>query len=264
VSFSLQEAASLQVDLETATRLMREAFASWEGAHCGDDGKPPSIHVSDGFGTASCGSPEYNRDAGNANVVMFRDTVWPYASSSGDPLGQTTLTADDDGVIYDADIELNATEPLSTTETSDTLAAGQIVGQYDLLSLLTHEAGHFLGLDHSPVDDSVMQPELAPAVVRTQLSADDIAAICEVYPPDRDGQTCDDTPRGGFSPSCHASATHVASCSLQQQGTARASHAWLYGLSCLLALFVSRSRRRRSRRLCEASDRLLPALASML
>jgi hypothetical protein len=99
VSFSMQDAASLQVDLETATRSMREAFATWESAHCGEDGKPPSIHVSDGFGSASCGNPEYNRQAGNANVVMFRDTVWPYASSSGDPLGQTTLTADDNGVI---------------------------------------------------------------------------------------------------------------------------------------------------------------------
>jgi hypothetical protein len=53
----------------------------------------------------------------------------------------------------------------------------------DLEAALTHELGHFLGLDHSDVPGATMQPEamgFGATDLRT-LEADDIAGICAIY-----------------------------------------------------------------------------------
>ncbi|HET8934087.1 MAG TPA: hypothetical protein VFN67_11630, partial [Polyangiales bacterium] len=77
VSFSMNEAASSAVELGHATTMMREAFAIWEGARCGDNGEKPSIKISDAYGPAVCEYAQYNVHAGNANLVIFRDDEWP-------------------------------------------------------------------------------------------------------------------------------------------------------------------------------------------
>src|SRR5689334_8547873 len=53
-------------------------------------------------------------------------------------------------------------------------------GGSDLQTVLTHEIGHFLGLDHSAVVKAMMFP-YAPPLERT-LSSDDVAAISTLYP----------------------------------------------------------------------------------
>jgi Matrixin len=211
VSFSLSRAAAPELELESARALMAEAFAVWESARCGPEQAKPSISVSDAFAPALCRTPEYNPQGGNANLIMFRSESWPY-ESSGDPLGATTLTFDDTGQIYDADIEINATAALvilpEPTADPDAgighVSYGVITGEYDVLTLMIHEAGHFLGLDHSREENSVMEAGVGAGVVRTRLSPDDVAAICSAYPPERKVPACDPRPRGGFSTVCDA------------------------------------------------------------
>ena len=239
VSFSLQEAASSAIDLEHATALMREAFAIWESARCGDAGEKPSVSVSDAFGPAVCATAQYNTRSGNANLVLFRDDDWPY-SGVGRELAATWLTVDGQGVILDADIEINATSPLSVP-TDAGLSLGVIVDQHDLLSIMVHEAGHFLGLDHSREDGSVMQAELFAAEVRTQLSADDEAAISAVYPPERDAAACDYTPHGGFAPECAPNAAS-SGCSVELPG--RSGGGALAGAALVSCIWLARRRRR--------------------
>lgn len=242
LSFSMTRAASAQVDLDTATSLMAEAFATWEGARCGSEGLPPSIHVSDAFGPAECAEHMYNQRAGNANLVLFRDDAWPYAGTSNE-LAVTFVRFDDDGVIYDADIEINATLPLAVN-TSSLEQKGTIVNQHDLLSIMVHEAGHFLGLDHSLDGESIMQAALPAAVERTQLGADDIAAICEAYPPERSVAECDPTPHGGFASACKP-VPQSSGCSLGLLGTRSASGSHEVAALSVLALWLTRRRRRR-------------------
>jgi hypothetical protein len=239
VSFSMQEAASSAIDLEHATALMREAFAIWENARCGEAGERPSIQISDAFGPALCATTQYNTRAGNANLVLFRDDDWPY-SGEGRELAATWLTVDGQGVILDADIEINATSPLSVPAEAG-LSLGVIVDQHDLLSIMVHEAGHFLGLDHSREDGSVMLAELSAAEVRTQLSADDEAAICAAYPPERDAATCDYTPRGGFAPECAANAA-ASGCSVELPG--RSGGGTLVAAALVSCVWLVRKRRR--------------------
>jgi hypothetical protein len=198
----MNEAASSAIGLRQATSMMREAFAIWEGARCGEAGEHPAISISQAFGPAVCDSAQYNLHAGNANLIIFRDHEWA-SSESDHELAATWVTVDRSGTIVDADIEINATEPLYVPTDEDAgVGLGVIANQRDLMSILVHEAGHFLGLDHSREDESVMQASLQVGEFRTTLSADDEAAICAAYPPDAASGTCDYTPNQGFASEC--------------------------------------------------------------
>lgn len=70
---------------------------------------------------------------------------------------------------------------------------------------MTHETGHFLGLAHSHQPDATMYPvyQQGTTMIRN-LSDDDIAGICAVYPPGDIPSDCDPTPHHGFSALCAA------------------------------------------------------------
>jgi hypothetical protein len=74
---------------------------------------------------------------------------------------------------------------------------------FDLPSVVTHEAGHFLGIAHTQLSDRTitMYPSIDTGEIRV-LSPDDIAAICAIYPPGTLDPSCDPEPRHGFSTEC--------------------------------------------------------------
>jgi hypothetical protein len=194
VGYSLQQDASKQVGLSSATDVVHQAFSAWETASCAPSGHPRIEGVD--MGPVACGRHEYNQRAGNANVIAFRDDAWPH-QGEGDALALTTITYNlDTGEIYDADMEINSAQALFTT--------GDIGIKDDLLSVITHEVGHFLGLAHSADPEATMTPTYSPgSTTLRSLSADDIAGICAVYPPGAPiPSTCDPTPRHGFSSLC--------------------------------------------------------------
>ncbi len=190
--YSVQRDASAQVDLATAELLVDQAFAAWEQVDCG--GAPPSINVSN-IGAVTCDQTEYNERSGNANIVIFRDASWPYVGQ-GHTLALTTVTFNlDDGEIFDADLEINSA--------SVTLTTGETGVQYDLLSILTHEAGHMLGLAHSLDPNATMTLEYVPGeVLLRSLEPDDVAGICAAYPAGGLEEPCNPTPRHGFASDC--------------------------------------------------------------
>jgi len=184
------------IDFEAARINVEHAFAAWTSATC--EGGSPSISVVVN-GPVSCDASEYNADRGNANIVMFREDSWPYAGGE-DALGLTLIRFDPDtGAIWDSDIEVNAVdEPLSV--------GAPTAGAVDLASLLTHEAGHLLGLGHNVYDETAtMFPGYHTGSIELRsLADDDIAGICEIYPPKRKPSTTNCEPRHGFSESCGA------------------------------------------------------------
>jgi hypothetical protein len=208
----MQYEASKQVDLESATTVTANAFAAWEQVTCPGGGSP-SIHLSNPYGPVACKVHEYNKLDGNANVVLFHDDEWPY-SADEDALALTTVSFNaQSGVIYDADIEVNGLRALSIDLAVDPRG-------YDLRSILTHEAGHFLGLAHSPSPDATMWKYYDPGSV--DLDHDDIDAICAVYPPADEAGACDFSPRQGFSPACGIYPSTV-SCAMSPAFSARAT-----------------------------------------
>ncbi len=194
MSYSLARRASTNIPLEEATRAVDRGFAAWMNAVCPGGGSP-QVEVSN-FGPVSCDQHEYNPNGGNANIVSFREEDWPY-EGLGTAVALTTLTYNvETGIIYDADLELNAHGATLTTSDKDV--------QFDVQSIVAHEAGHFLGIAHSTDVDATMYPDYSAGTIGLRvLSSDDVRAICAAYPPSSPlPSRCDPTPRHGFSGEC--------------------------------------------------------------
>jgi hypothetical protein len=217
MGFALDERGSRQVSTERAAELMREAFDAWTGAAC-PGGGTPSIHVED-MGTVACDRVEYNEHAANVNLVTFVDEGWAHDPNA---LGNTTLSYDvETGEIFDADVEINSTAAVTLQVAippgwgrppeCDEASALPECRQYDLLSILTHEAGHFLGMAHIPNIDATMFPTVGLfAAGARSLHEEDVDAVCAAYPPAQAGtevESCNPIPRHGFSSFCAAEQT---------------------------------------------------------
>jgi hypothetical protein len=230
MGYSIQEGGSGQLSLATIESLAATAFGAWTRASCG--GGAPGIGVAY-LGPVSCDRPEYNEKAGNANVIMVRDDEWPY-TGQGQTLALTTVTFNlDTGEIYDADLEVNGTSDVKLT-------TGDNEVQYDALSIITHEVGHILGLAHSFEPDATMKIDYVPGdtSLRT-LEPDDIAGICDAYPP-TSTTSCDPTPRHGFASECGSPDPDDDGCSCTAPGR-RSTHGALAG-ALLAGMCLARRR----------------------
>ncbi len=180
---------------------------------------------------------ETGRD--NVNIIKFRDLSWCRPASGDDPArchpdaaaGITTATyvddpsSDRDGAIVDADIELNG-ENFSIGANGQTLGTSPCLSE--LQNTLTHELGHLIGVEHTcratgdpdrvdslgravPSCQTTTDPAITNATMynfqecgeieKETLEADDIAAVCGIYPPSEDPKTCEPV---GDSGTCQA------------------------------------------------------------
>jgi hypothetical protein len=191
VGFSLQEDSSIHIPMKYFRQVAARSFVSWSELEC--DGGLSTMLFSE-LDEVTCKRAEYNPGGTNANVLLFQDTKWVY-SGDGNTLAKTTVTFDSDsGEILDADIEIN--------HANNDFTINDEVVDYDLESVLTHEVGHFIGLDHSPDFDATMYAGYEPGTIEQRsLEPDDVLAACAVYPPTRD-VACDPAPRGGLGDTC--------------------------------------------------------------
>jgi len=182
IEYSLQASASRQVTLADATRIIDAAFAKWTSAACSqtDVHKHPGIGAQDigpvdsGFtdcGIVKCGDTVHDTE----HVIVFDDAMWPH-NDPNNTLALTTVTFGvDSGQIYDADMEINSFQHQLS------LSSPAPPGSFSLDAIVTHEAGHFLGFAHSTDRNAVMYVRYNEG--STQLTADDVGCVCEVYPP---------------------------------------------------------------------------------
>jgi hypothetical protein len=220
---------------------MRNGFAAWLGAEC-DSGGSPSLGVVP-LGTASCDQVEFNppdrgrAGAPNANLVVFRDDAWPYPDERF-VIARTSLTFDPlTGAIFDADIEVNSF--------ANEFSIGESDVTNDLQGVLTHEVGHFLGLDHSSAEGATMRAnyDLSNLGART-LSADDRAGICSIYSPAAEAEPgCPSStgPHHGFSRECGTDEWADASCLSLAAAPKTSAGGWL-AAALLAALGMARRR----------------------
>lgn len=200
IGWNLQVNASKKIPYEIAEIALDRAFATWQGTFCG-----PGLEIQN-LGPANCSLVEYNGLAGNANIIVFRDDNWPHEGADHN-IGLTTVTFDvNTGEIFDADIELNTFQFDLTWDDN--------VVNYDLVSVITHEAGHFLGLSHSADLSATMYRHYDVGTTGFRdLADDDDQGICDIYPPfEVVPPPCNPIPRHGFSADC-ASAQKEGSCS---------------------------------------------------
>lgn len=158
-----------ELDPERVTDVVADAFAAWSALDC-----HPLPAVSEGYiaGAAFGGADRKN------TIVWVTDVADWNARHSATELARTTLFYRDSGAIVDADIEVN----IGGFEFSDD--AGCLPGLYDLQATLTHEVGHFLGLDHSQVPGACMSARSDPGDCgKRELASDDEEGFCATYGP---------------------------------------------------------------------------------
>jgi hypothetical protein len=222
VGYSMNAAASRQIPLADASSFVARAFETWTTAAC-PAGEPPSVGVYE-LGTTTTDRAEYNVNGPNANVIVFHDSALPHHDVG--TVALPTLTFDPDtGEIYDADVEINTSEvQFSFTD---------VVPQdgVDFATIMAYEAGRFLGLANTSAknatEGAMMNGAYSPGSSNRTLSADDIAGVCSVYPPDFTRATaagivprgfCDPTPRHGLDTGAPPEGTIRHGCSVGAGG----------------------------------------------
>ena len=156
------------------------------------------------------------------NIIVFRTQSWNDELHPAAAVALTSITKKRDGRILDADIEINASsQPWGNLDPGSpdlTPGNGQNI-PFDLQNAITHEFGHFVGLNHTCqgladtvqlIDNNgnpVPQCDLAPAPVQATvmfatinqangetskrfLSQDDIDGVCAIYPAAQDPHAC--------------------------------------------------------------------------
>ena len=238
VGFSVQSDGSEHIDLDVLRDVFTRSFVAWSDIECAP-GEYASMAFSP-YPDAACHKAEYNEDGPNANILMIQDYRWDYTSADN-TLAKTTVTYDaDSGDIFDADIEFNHAYNAFSTSDSEVV--------YDLQSIVTHEIGHFIGLDHTLDVVATMNAGYQKGTTELRsLEYDDIDAVCATYPPLR-LSICAPEPKGGFASECaatlEAQGESDGGCSLAHAPGRSPATDWAWLGSAALALGLHRRSRR--------------------
>ncbi len=169
--YRISEAGSAKIPDTSDMDAVASAFAAWQGV------PGASLVV-----TRDPDTPQLDASATDGiNLVTFQDPDFVFPSNVLAVALTTSLTrraAYGDrialpGQIVDADILVNPNAKIGTPTTPS---------DFDLQSVLTHEAGHVLGLTHSGVSTATMFFVLPKGTPASSLEDDDRAAIAAAYP----------------------------------------------------------------------------------
>ncbi len=162
---SINGVPSFQAD---ALPVVRNGFARWTSAQVSCTTWNSSYL---GNFTSPTGKAIINATDQKNHVVWLGGADWAFDSQT---LGLTTTTwYVDTNEIIDADMQLNDNREWKV---------GGALPRVDVESIVTHEAGHFLGLDHTANPATVMYATYPVGELKATLHAVDISDVCGVYP----------------------------------------------------------------------------------
>ena len=245
MSFSLVNRKESDPPLDKVRDAADASFHTWEAVSC--NGTAIGIQLRQTVMLATCETPEYNQHAGNANTVIFVDD-WAGSELPEDAFGITQVWHNPNtGEILDADMRLNETlGQFGICSTTSPCPAGVV----DIQNVMTHEAGHFLGLGHSSVVGATMSSRATVGETsKRSLADDDRQGVCAIYG-SNPAAACDTdnafTPNHGFAAGCapEESSSQGTRCSASTPGAANASWLELCGLLLCGVGFLRRRTRR--------------------
>ncbi len=170
--------------------LVDQSFFAWRNTDCG--GAPPNV-VFQPLTPSTCKRAEFNT-TGNVNTIAFLDP-WKDPCADADEPGydafafavtvvwHNTTT----GEILDADMMINdqlasrfnAGGPYADCpDTGCPEGSPRVPGPADLRSIVTHEAGHFIGIGHSDVEEATMFSSAERTSVGKRTLGQDDANAC--------------------------------------------------------------------------------------
>ncbi len=153
------------------------------------------------FATSDAQNISSSRSGGDGisliTIAATSENVLLFPNGGDSPPALTRLFFDRKGAISEADIVLNPYVRFSTDGSVDS---------YDLQTVLTHEIGHLLGLDHSLLPSSTMNPEISKNEIGhifdfgRSLSSADVASIRSIYGSNIDNTDCCGAITGSIPP----------------------------------------------------------------
>ncbi|MBT8454404.1 MAG: hypothetical protein KJO40_20745 [Deltaproteobacteria bacterium] len=230
LSYAVDGRGSVWMDLSEIEDSVNAAFEAWETAEC-PEGGTPNLVFKPSMQPSTCKRAEFN-NVGNVNTIAFLDP-WedPCLDDGGDPYDARAFAVTivwhntSTGEILDADMMINDQRFVPGRSAGGPYAdcppeseGGCLDNDADLRGIVTHEAGHFIGIGHcnpdninDPDDPCVVATMFASAernaVDKRSLAPDDIDAVCEIYPPGNLDQTCTAIPIGGLQLNCETTAS---------------------------------------------------------
>lgn len=149
-------------------------FSAWSAQTCTD------IQFYYRGNVATRESNMTENEVNHYNTIIFRYDDWDGLECTEAIACTTVVTKRAAGEIIDADIDLNLHDYQFVLDPLEGSSA------FDLQSVLTHEIGHMVGLDHTQQEhaDAVMWPyaDWGEEGTRRMLTQDDVDTLCETYP----------------------------------------------------------------------------------
>ena len=201
VSYSVNAANSLDLDLETIRRISAASFANWTTQVCEADAPFPLQIQEDA--PRACELAQHITDGPNVHTLTFAEN-WPEEFDENAYAVTSVWHRASDGAILDADMLVNENNgPFGECPARGCRPDESGVTTVDLESVLTHEIGHFFGLGHSQFAFATMHASAPRGETdKRTVSSDDIQGVCAMYPPGGPAAECDFTPIGGLARFC--------------------------------------------------------------
>ena len=200
--FGFDNTTPQDITLDAAIATVVAAFQPWAALTCDGATTPSTFDFDTVAKTRTVGFDE-SEGASNQNMLTFvvDKSAWPHDTGI---LALTTLTFSNlTGAIVDADMEFNdAFFPLATDGRKTAI---------DLANTVTHEAGHFLGLNHSTSGSATMFRSAPPGETKKRdLAPDDKEGFCFLYADHENPCTDEPATRCGDEPCAGDGVTNCA------------------------------------------------------
>ena len=222
LTYAIDERGSEWMTDDAVLIAVDQSFASWQDVDCDsreaqlNPENPPNLIFKGLQQPSTCQRAEFN-STGNVNTIAFLDPFQdPCADQPYSPFAFAVTIVwhnTSTGEILDADMMIN--DQLATRQFAggpyancpDSGCPAGNPGEADLASIVTHEAGHFIGIGHSEVDEATMFASTArTSIEKRTLDQDDIDAVCDIYPPGNLNDECNAVPMGGLELNCETDA----------------------------------------------------------